>query len=124
MLGLDTIGVKLDLEPCADPMTFSLDITESDLGIDFPIADLTAGEDEEILVPGLSISIPGVPVGAGIAMDIKIDGNIEQLDLSIGVDACANIPIIGQECGSSLVPGLPIWLLNDEFDFSDFCSRR
>jgi hypothetical protein len=119
VLDLDTIGVKADIEPCAQPFNMDLEITEADMGIDYQIASLTAGEDEDIPVPGLSIGIPFVG-SAGINMAVKIDGNLDALTLSLGVDAC--ISDVG--CGSDLLSSLPIWLLNTQFDFSDLCEGK
>jgi hypothetical protein len=120
VLDLDTIGVKLDIEPCGDPLTVSLEVTESDLGIDYPITGLTAGEDEDIPIPGLSWDLPVIG-SAGANMAVKIDGNIEDVTLTIGVDACASVLGI-KTCGADLTSELPIWLLNAEFDFSNLCQ--
>ena len=122
VMGLDTIGVKADFEPCAQPLHVDLEVTESDLGIDYPIAGLTAGEDNEIPIPGLSWSIPIVG-GADAMMAVKIDGNLDALQLSIGVDACATV--LGfKECGSDLTSDLPINLINAQFDFSNLCAAK
>lgn len=120
VLGLDTIGVKADFEPCAQPLHIDLEITESDMGIDYPITGITAGEDNEIPIPGLSWGIPIVGT-ADAEMAVKIDGNLDDVTISLGVDACATVLGV-EECGSDLTSELPIYLLNSEFDFSDICD--
>ena len=52
VIDLDTIGVKADVEPCSEPMHMDMEVTEADMGIDFPIADITAGVAQQIPVPG------------------------------------------------------------------------
>lgn len=119
VLDIDTVGVQATFTPCAQPLSMSLDITEADVPIDYPIASLTAGTDEEIPIPGLVWTI--VAVSAQANMAVKIDGNLDAVTISLGVDACASI--FGfQKCGSDLTSDLPIYILNDQFDFSELCG--
>ena len=49
----DTIGMKIDLDPCnEDGAKLSLDVTEQDHNIDFPIVGIKAGESKNIPIPG------------------------------------------------------------------------
>ena len=122
LMGLDTVGVKIDIEPCAEPMKFEMDITESDLGIDYPIVNIGPGTDEHVPIPGLSIDLPGVG-DAGVDAIISLDGNIDELTLGFGVDACVDTPI-GDACGADIpITGnpFPIMLLDATYDFGDLC---
>ena len=57
----DTIGLSINLLPCdPDGSKVSLDVTEKEHGIDFPITGLRAGEANNIPIPGLSIAVPAV----------------------------------------------------------------
>lgn len=118
----DEIGVKMDVSPCASVATISLDVTEQKLGIDFPIAALKAGDTKSIDIPGLSVVIRGLKISAGIVLDVSIGGNAENLSLKVGIDACAQLPIIGKACGSKLTSELPIWLLKETYAFSSLCK--
>jgi len=122
MLNLDTVGLKMDIEPCADPAHVNLDVTEADLGIDYPITGLTAGEDEDIPIPGLSINIPVVG-DAGVNAVVDLDGNVDQFTMDLGLDACAEV--MGyQQCGSKLTSELPVWVLQGTFSFGDMCEQK
>ena len=49
----DTIGMKINLDPCnEDGSKMSLDVTEKEHHIDYPIAGLRAGESKNIPIPG------------------------------------------------------------------------
>jgi len=120
VLDIDTVGVRADFEPCADPLHMDLEITESTFGIDYPIADLTAGTDEEVPIPGLSFSIPVVG-SAGANMAIKIDGNVADLTVAVGVDACMSVLGVNT-CGKDLTSMLPIYILQGDFHFSALCG--
>lgn len=50
----DTIGMKIDLDPCnEDGAKLTLDVTEKEHDIDFPIAGIRAGESKNIPIPGM-----------------------------------------------------------------------
>jgi len=122
VMDVDSVGVKAQFEPCAQPLTIGLEITEADAGIDYPIAGISAGDDKEIPVPGLSFGLPVIG-SADANMAVKVDGNIDAVNIAIGVDACATV--LGfKKCGSSLTSELPIWILNGQFDFSNLCAVR
>ena len=55
-------------------------------------------------------------------LDLGIDGNAGSLTLKVGVDACIDLPIIGNECGSKVTSELPVNFLDETYDFSDVCN--
>ena len=117
---IDTVGVVLSLQPCADPMTFSFEMTEATENIDYTY-DIAAGEAAEVPVPGISWEIPGLGA-AGAYMDIAVSGNVEKLQLSLGIDACVDTFGV-VTCASTLDPAdFPIWILDEAFDFSTVCE--
>ena len=118
----EKIGVQLNVDACSPEASISLDITASKPKINFPIAAISAGHDEDIPVPGLSVGIKGID--AGIVIDVSIGGNADALSLKVGVDACAQVPIIGKECGSSITSYLPIELLDETYNFGSMCKSR
>ena len=124
LLGLDTVGLAMDSQPCGHPVTGDIEITEKDIGIDFKVASLGAGTDDTIPIPGFSIGIPGTPLNAGVDIDIRIDGGPSDLSIDFGLNACVDI-WIGKLCGSD-IPGisgvLPVWAFKiQHIDFSSVC---
>lgn len=122
LFGYDTVTVVMDIAPCASRAYVDLSVHDSKFGVKYDIGKVAAGTDEDFDIPGLSIDIPGVPVSAGVVVDVKVDGNIDNLELQVGVDACAQIPVWGKECGSDLTSVLPVWLLDTTFNFGHTCS--
>jgi len=119
ILDVETIDVVADLEPCKNPMYISLKVTEEDLGFSWSDS-ISAGDTEEIDI-GLDIGIPDIG-DAGVYMAVGINGDLSDVQVQLGVDVCATLPIIGKECGSSITSGLPIWILDETFSFSDVCN--
>jgi len=120
-MGIDTIGVSATMLPCASPASMSMEITEADAGIDYPIAGITAGYSGDIPIPGLSVAIPVVG-DAGVQAAVSIDGNADSFEFSLGLDACVDIPIVGSECGADLDPDqLPVPILSGSYSFGDLC---
>ena len=74
--------MKIDLEPCAEPAGLSLDITERDHHIDFPITGITAGKAQNIPIPGLSIAVPKIG-NLGVDAAVLIQGNPDELTLKV-----------------------------------------
>ena len=116
----DTIGVKASVLPCAKVANMALEITDSKFGINFPIAGVEAGEIKSIDVPGLSVDIPKIG-SAGVVIDLGIDGNVDNLELKVGLDACASV-LHYNVCGAKLSSKLPIWLLDHTFQFESICD--
>ena len=122
VLGIDTVGVEANAALCDQPAGVSLEITEADAGIDFPIAKLELGTDEEIPIPGLTFGIPVVG-SADANMAVKLTGDLSALEVDLGVDACMSI-LGAKTCGGDLFSGLPIYVLQGQFDFSDMCNHK
>ena len=98
-------------------------VTEADLGIDYAIEKLTAGEDAYLPVPGLSLDVP-VLGSAGVNVVARITGSVGELTLSFGLDACGSV--LGVEtCGADVDPyRLPVMMLNETYSFNDVCDGR
>lgn len=120
----DTIGIKLDLEPCnPEGSSLSLDITELEHDIDYVITGIKAGEDQNYPIPGLAVVVPGLG-HLGMDVDVNIFGTVDQLTVKVGLNACLSV-------GSHLVcagsiPGLnailPWWILEGTYSFGDICN--
>mmetsp|Transcript_22527 Transcript_22527/g.72913 ORF Transcript_22527/g.72913 Transcript_22527/m.72913 type:complete len:120 (-) Transcript_22527:27-386(-) len=98
-------------------------VTEADLGIDYEIEKLTAGEDAYVPVPGLSLDVP-VLGSAGVNLVARITGSVQELTLSFGLDACGSV--LGVEtCGADVDPyRLPVMMLNETYAFGSVCAGR
>lgn len=121
MLDIETVGVEAILAPCATTAHMDLDIFETDLGINHTIAGVSAGEEKDIPIPGLDIDIPVVG-NAGVNVAVEFGGNPSEVHVKLGLDACIDLPIVGEHCGSAVTSELPIWLLSGTYDFSSICS--
>jgi hypothetical protein len=117
---VDSLGLILELDPCANPMFFSMEIQEATLGIDL-YYELTGSTEEKFPLPGLSYPIP--PFGeVGLFMDVYIKGNVDALTLDIGVDICETA--YDEYCASDYYPYntvFPVWILEGTFNFGDLC---
>jgi hypothetical protein len=120
----DTIGMKIVIDPCDEQgSSMSLDVTEKEHHIDYKIAGLRAGEEKEIPIPGLSVIVPGLG-SLGVDAAVLIMGNVDQLTMKVGLNACA---VIRHKniCASS-IPGLhtilPWWVLYGTYSFGDLCN--
>ena len=67
-------------------------------------------------VPGLTFQIPLIG-GAGVYLIGALSGSISRLSIDLGIDACTQLPIIGEACGSALTSALPIEILDFQFNF-------
>lgn len=120
----DTIGMKLDLDICNNEgSSISLDVTEKNHNIDYPIEAVRAGEEKNIPIPGLSILVP--PVGSlGVDVTVLIMGNPDILMLEVGLNACLETP--HHEICASSIPGLntilPWYILNGTYSFGNACD--
>ena len=87
----DTIGMKIDIDPCnVDGSSISLDITELNHDIEYPIAGIRAGENKNIPIPGCSIIVPGIG-NVGLDAAVAIYGNPDQLTMKVGLNACFGV---------------------------------
>ena len=69
----------------------------------------------------MSLSVPGVPVDAGLYIDALVSGNADSMQIDLGLDLCADIPFVGTECGQQFTSELPVWLLNSTYSFTGLC---
>mmetsp|Transcript_8693 Transcript_8693/g.11515 ORF Transcript_8693/g.11515 Transcript_8693/m.11515 type:complete len:211 (-) Transcript_8693:270-902(-) len=120
----DTIGMKIDLDPCNEEgSSVSIDVTERNNNIDYPIERIKAGEEEDFPIPGLAIIVPGFG-HVGVDVAVYISGNPSTLILKIGLNACAALAQ-STVCASS-IPGLnmilPWYVLSGVYSFGDICS--
>lgn len=121
----DTIGVKLIVDPCNSEVgsSISLDITEEDHHIDFPITGIHAGEEHEIPIPGLSIAVPSLG-HVGMDVTVLVFGNPDLLTIKVGLNAC--IAVKSKMVCASSIPGLnevlPWWILSGTYSFGDICN--
>lgn len=118
-LEVDTITVEADVIPCSSPAHADLVVSDSELGIRHEFAGISAGEQYQLAVPGLSLDVPLVGT-VGVVMDVTLNGDISEFDVELAVDACAGVGS-EKECGADLTSYLPISLLSHEFDFSNLC---
>jgi diketogulonate reductase-like aldo/keto reductase len=124
LLGIDTVGVALASQPCASAVTADIEVTEKDLGIDYKVAKLGAGADDNIPIPGLSIGIPGTSLNAGAVLVVQLDGGMTDISIKVGLNLCVDV-IIGSLCGND-IPGLsgvlPVFPISfQHIDFSGVC---
>ena len=70
-------------------------------------------------VAGISIDVPGL-AGAGVYADYDISGDATAITFDISVDLCVDYTF-KTVCASSILPGLPVPLLQGTFDFSGLC---
>ena len=110
----------LDAEDPAATATF--EVKEAAAGVDYK-KGVTLPDTEEIPIPELDWQIPGLPVGAQANIAVKMTGDLENLVLALGLDACITVPIVGTSCGADLpIPGFPLYLVQGTFDFSSLCA--
>ena len=122
----DTIGLKLVVEPCNERgSSVSLDVTDVNHNIDFPIEQIRAGEQKIIPIPGLSVMVPQLGhLGVDVVVDIA--GNPDQLMLQVGLDAC--LVVRSRNICAESLPGLdtafPWWVMNGTYHFGDLCDSN
>lgn len=121
----DTVGLKLTVEPCNEQgSSVSLDITDLERGIDYPISQIRAGEQQIYPIPGLSIAVPQIG-HFGVDAVVEIEGNPDKLTIQVGLDAC--IAVRSKFVCAEVVPGLkdilPWWVLNGTYTFGNMCSN-
>eukprot|EP00542_Grammatophora_oceanica_P010039 CAMPEP_0194047132 /NCGR_PEP_ID=MMETSP0009_2-20130614/23578_1 /TAXON_ID=210454 /ORGANISM="Grammatophora oceanica, Strain CCMP 410" /LENGTH=130 /DNA_ID=CAMNT_0038692657 /DNA_START=288 /DNA_END=680 /DNA_ORIENTATION=- len=114
----------MDLDPC-DPSgsSMSLDITEKNHNISFPIEQIKANDEKNYPIPGLSIAVPGV-TALGVDVAVLVSGNPDELTLQVGLNACASVHT--KEICASSIPGLdlvlPWWMLKGTYSFGNVCN--
>jgi len=120
-LDVDTIGLTASLDLCDDPASADIRVNDTKFGIDHELAGLTAGKAVDVPIPGLSLTIPKIgSVGVNAVFDIE--GDLEELDIKLGIDACGKI--LGHDlCGARLTHKLPIYVLDHTFNFGSLCKQ-
>jgi len=116
----DQINLVASFNPCATRAEAEFEIKEYDLGVDYSTS-YEAGQSMSYPIPGLTASI--LAVTAQVYLDVTIDGNAEDLAVSLAVDACATIPIYGSVCGADLTYSLPYVVMTGQYDFSGYCQQ-
>lgn len=120
-LDVDTIGLTATLDLCDDPASADIRVNDTKLHIDHELAGLTAGKAIDVPIPGLSLAIPKLgSVGVNAVFDIE--GDLAELDVKIGIDACADV-LHHELCGEKLTHKLPIYVLDHTFDFGSLCAN-
>ena len=121
----DTIGMKIVINPC-DPegASVSIDVTELEHNIDYPISGIRANEEPDYPIPGLAVVVPGI---GHIGMDVAVlvTGNLDCLTLKIGLNAC--VALAQKTICASSIPGLnmilPWYVLSGTYHFGDVCGN-
>ena len=120
-LNRDEIDVSATLSPCSMPAYLELRVEEEKHRIGHTFGPISAEGVRDYPVPGLSIDIPKIGE-AGINAALGIDGDVENLKIEIGLDACAKVLGI-HKCGEDVTKHLPIWILRKTFSFSSLCEK-
>lgn len=122
----DTIGMMVDVDPCnPEGSSVSVNVTEQQHDVNFAIAKVRAGEEQDYPIPGVSIIVPGFG-NVGLDVAIYIAGNPDSLLLKIGLNACVVLPPAYSICASA-IPGLntilPWWILSGTYHFGEICGN-
>ena len=120
----DTIGLKLVVEPCDElGSSVSLDVTDANYNIDYPIERIVAGEQKIFPIPGLSFMVPELG-HVGVDVVVYIAGNPDQLLLQVGLDACVAVrsKFVCAESLPYLDTTFPWWVMNGTYHFGDLCA--
>ena len=121
----DTIGMSMDIDICNENgSSVTVDVTEKNHHIDFPIEAIRAGEEKNIPIPGLSIIVPAIG-SFGVDATVLIAGNPDHLTMKIGLNACLSAGHHREICASS-IPGLntifPFYFINGTYSFGHVCD--
>lgn len=121
----DTIGMSMDIDICNESgSSVTVDVTEKNHHIDFPIEAIRAGEEKNIPIPGLSIIVPAIG-SFGVDATVLIAGNPDHLTMKIGLNACLSAGHHREICASS-IPGLntifPFYFINGTYSFGHVCD--
>ena len=128
---IDTIDVVASVLPCATPASMGITVYEHREGFKYTLASISAGKKWHEPIPGLGYGFAamGFIADVGVFVDVEIDGNVDALELTLDVDLCGEIGYNGgtnySDCASDwelLKPFFPVVLLDETFDFGDFCA--
>ena len=114
------IFVQATILPCINPASVALEVTEAYYKIDYLVGKFSAGVNEDIPIPGLSLDIPLVGE-VGVNAIVQVDGDASEFDFNLGLDGCMSIAE-KTVCGGDLTSYLPVWILNATITLSDLCA--
>lgn len=122
----DTIGMKIEILPCdPDGASVSIDVTEMNHNISYPISGIRANEEQDYPIPGLAVIVPGLG-HLGVDVAVLVTGNLDSLTLKIGLNAC--VALASRTVCASSIPGLnailPWYILSGTYKFGDICNER
>jgi len=117
----DEVDVIAELLPCDDEAHMDLVVLERDHGFHVTMAGISADEEKRAAIPGLSFLVPGVG-NVGAEAVVLMTGNLDDVHLSAGVDACIVVDGLSV-CGSALLPELPVWFFHLNFKFAGICDN-
>ena len=89
LLDVDEINFTANFQPCADEAEADFEVVEEDAGINYQTS-YRGGEAETFPVPGLTVGIPVVG-DANVVIAADIEGNLSELQVHIGLDACMTV---------------------------------
>jgi hypothetical protein len=109
--------LSLELHVCSRPrLILGINVLSAASSIDLNFTkELLAGDQVRLPIPGLTLQVPLIG-SAGMVLLVNFtysSVSTGTLLLSIGIDACAKLPVLGYQCGSKVAKQLPIELLQD-----------
>ena len=118
--------MKIVINPCdPDGASVSIDVTELDHNIDYPLSGIRANEEQDYPIPGLAVIVPGLG-HVGLDVAVLVSGNLDSLTLKIGLNAC--VALVQRTICASSIPGLnailPWYVLSGTYKFGDICESR
>ena len=115
----DQITVQANVQPCANPADIVFGLQDSKFGVSYSHT-FHLEDSGQYDIPGLTFGIPDVATASAV-LDVTVQGNLDDLQVSLAVDACGDVAGI-TVCGSDLTSDLPLTLLTGTFDFSNLCN--
>lgn len=114
------ISLTADFHPCNSVPSITFDVTAA--GYDAFHEEVHAnGETQTVPIPGMDISVGFA--SAQIQLDLTLQGSSGELDIDLGVDACASVIVLGKECGADIPDlGLPVSIVKGNYNFSPYCA--
>jgi hypothetical protein len=118
----NTIMADVDIRPCnANGAQVGLWI-EHGTGGGAKFGPYKAGAKiDKVQVPGLNIELPGIGTIGG-TVSVAIMGTHGNLKLELLVDACGELPLLGNKCASDMLSAFPVQIISKDIDFSHMCD--
>merc|ERR1712066_618358 len=77
IIDADRFGLQLDVMPCdKEAAHVDIAVTESTHHVNFTVAGIEAGTEEDIPIPGLAVGIPKIG-NAGVVVAVKVQGDLD-----------------------------------------------